>query len=199
MEDIKELYNMYANDIYRFIISLTLNHEAAEDIMQNTFISAMKSLNTFKGHSTVKTWLIGIAKNEYYTYLRKSPISVNLDDIHEISYRDEDKEIYMSVMEEIYKLSDPQKQILILRLIIEEHLRQCDECFSYLKLMSDDINIEVQVEKNEIDKSGEKIVKKIKKSQDRIKYIFIIFSMIVAVISGILLGKVVKDKIDRRI
>lgn len=119
MEDINELYNMYAKDIYKFIISLTLNHEAAEDIMQNTFISAIKSINTFKGHSTVKTWLIGIAKNEYYTYLRKSPININLDDVCDIPYKDEDREVYMSIMEEIYKLSDPQKQILILRLINE--------------------------------------------------------------------------------
>ncbi|MGL5348880.1 MAG: RNA polymerase sigma factor [Peptostreptococcaceae bacterium] len=119
MEDINELYNMYAKDIYKFIISLTFNHESAEDIMQNTFISAIKSLSTFKGHSTVKTWLMGIARNEYYTYLRKSPININLDDVYEISYKDEDKEVYMSIMEEIYKLSDPQKQIVILRLINE--------------------------------------------------------------------------------
>ncbi|MGL5348879.1 MAG: zf-HC2 domain-containing protein [Peptostreptococcaceae bacterium] len=75
-------------------------------------------------------------------------------------------------------VSDETKQI------IENHLKYCDECVSYLKSMSDDMNIEVQVEKNEIDKKGEKIVKEIKKSQDRIKYTFIIFSMIVAVSNG---------------
>lgn len=119
MEDIKKLYNMYSKDIYKFVISLTLNHEAAEDIMQNTFVSAMKTLHTFKGSSSVKTWLIGIAKNEYYTYIRKTPKNIKLEDIKEVSYNQETNEVYISVIEEIQKLQEPQKQILILRLINE--------------------------------------------------------------------------------
>ena len=49
--------------------------------MQSTFLSAIKSLDTFKGNSSVKTWLIGIAKNEYYTYRRKNPLNNSLEDI----------------------------------------------------------------------------------------------------------------------
>ncbi|MGL5314569.1 MAG: RNA polymerase sigma factor [Peptostreptococcaceae bacterium] len=124
MEDIKELYDLYAKDIYKFIISLTLNHEAAEDIMQNTFVSAMKNISTFKGHSSVKTWLMGIAKNEYYTYLRKNPKNIQLDDTYEIEYIDENKEAYISTVEEINKLKEPQKQILILRLINEMSFKE---------------------------------------------------------------------------
>ena len=64
MKDINKLYDIYAKDIYKFIMSIALNHEIAEDIMQSTFLSAIKSIHTFKGHSSVKTWLFGIAKNE---------------------------------------------------------------------------------------------------------------------------------------
>ena len=124
MEDIKELYDLYAKDIYKFIISLTLNHEAAEDIMQNTFVSAMKNISTFKGYSSVKTWLMGIAKNEYYTYLRKNPKNIQLDDTYEIEYIDENKEAYISTVEVINKLKEPQKQILILRLINEMSFKE---------------------------------------------------------------------------
>lgn len=119
MEDIRKLYDLYSKDIYKFVISLTLNHEASEDIMQNTFVSAIKSLKTFKGNSSVKTWLLGIAKNEYYTYIRKNPMSIQLDEIGEISYNQDKRETYMSMMEEIQKLQEPQKQIVILRLINE--------------------------------------------------------------------------------
>ncbi|MGL5314570.1 MAG: zf-HC2 domain-containing protein [Peptostreptococcaceae bacterium] len=67
------------------------------------------------------------------------------------------------------------------KLIIKEHLKTCEECSKYLKRMDEDAHIEVKIEKNDLDISGEKIVKEIKKSQDRIKYTLIIFSMIVAV------------------
>lgn len=117
MEDINKLYNMYAKDIYKFIISISLNHEVAEDIMQSTFLSAIKSIHTFKGHSSVKTWLFGIAKNEYYSYLRKNPRNLKLEDINEIHYIQENKELYMSIMKKIQQLKEPQKQIVILRII----------------------------------------------------------------------------------
>lgn len=67
------------------------------------------------------------------------------------------------------------------KLIVEEHLQSCEDCLEYLKLMNEDTNIELKIETSEKDKNGEKVLKRIKKSQDRIKYTFIIFSMIVAV------------------
>ena len=117
MEDINKLYDIYAKDIYKFIMSIALNHEVAEDIMQSTFLSAIKSIHTFKGHSSVKTWLFGIAKNEYYTYLRKNPRNLKLEDINEIHYIQENNELYMSIMKKIQELKEPQKQIVILRII----------------------------------------------------------------------------------
>ena len=117
MEDINKLYDIYAKDIYKFIMSIALNHEVAEDIMQSTFLSAIKSIHTFKGHSSVKTWLFGIAKNEYYTYLRKNPRNLKLEDINEIHYIQENNELYMSIMKIIQELKEPQKQIVILRII----------------------------------------------------------------------------------
>ena len=117
MEDINKLYDIYAKEIYKFIMSIALNHEVAEDIMQSTFLSAIKSIHTFKGHSSVKTWLFGIAKNEYYTYLRKNPRNLKLEDINEIHYIQENNELYMSIMKKIKELKEPQKQIVILRII----------------------------------------------------------------------------------
>lgn len=68
--------------------------------------------------------------------------------------------------------------------IINSHLENCEDCSEYLSLVSYDEHIDVKLEDNDLEKSGEKIVKEIKKSQDRIKYTFIIFSMIVAVSNG---------------
>lgn len=119
MEDIKRLYEMYSKDIYKYIYSITLNKEIAQDIVQNTFLEAIKSINTFNGNSTVKTWLIGIAKYEYYAYLRKNPKSVSLDEIEfkKISYIQDNNDSYYTIMNEISKLDDIQRQIAVLRIV----------------------------------------------------------------------------------
>ena len=119
MEDIKRLYEMYSKDIYKYIYSITLNKEIAQDIVQNTFLEAIKSINTFNGNSTVKTWLIGIAKYEYYAYLRKNPKSVSLDEIEfkKVSYIQDNNESYYTIMNEISKLDEIQRQIAVLRIV----------------------------------------------------------------------------------
>lgn len=60
--------------------------------------------------------------------------------------------------------------------IVENHLKNCKECINYLEILKEDDNIQI-----EIDENGETILNKIKKSQDRIKYTFILLSMILAV------------------
>lgn len=119
LEDIRRLYEMYSKDIYKYIYSITLNKEIAQDIVQNTFLEAIKSINTFNGNSTVKTWLIGIAKYEYYAYLRKNPKSVSLDEIEfkKISYIQDNNDSYYTIMNEISKLDDIQRQIAVLRIV----------------------------------------------------------------------------------
>ena len=119
MEDIQKLYELYSVDVYKFILSLSKNTYIAEDVMQSTFLSAIKSLDKFKGHSSVKTWLIGIAKNEYYTYRRKNPLSNSLEDVgaNNFIYKEEYNHNYNTVINEISKLDETNKEIAILRLI----------------------------------------------------------------------------------
>ena len=119
MEDIQKLYELYSVDIYKFILSLSKDTYIAEDVMQSTFLSAIKSLDTFKGKSSVKTWLIGIAKNEYYTYRRKNPLSNSLEDVgaNNFIYKEEYNHNYNTVINEISKLDQTNKEIAILRLI----------------------------------------------------------------------------------
>ena len=119
MEDIQKLYELYSVDIYKFILSLSKDTYIAEDVMQSTFLSAIKSLDKFKGHSSVKTWLIGIAKNEYYTYRRKNPLNNSLEDVgaNNFIYKEEYNHNYNTVINEISKLDETNKEIAILRLI----------------------------------------------------------------------------------
>lgn len=69
---------------------------------------------------------------------------------------------------------------------IKKHLSECSECNSFFEDIKLEIDINLEINNEELRDKGEIILDKIKKNQDRIKYTFIIFSMIVSVSSSIL-------------
>ena len=71
---------------------------------------------------------------------------------------------------------------------VKNHLENCKKCREELRILKEDDNIQIEIDENEIEQSGEKLLNKIKKSQDRIKYTFILFSMLLAVSNGYLSG-----------
>ncbi len=54
----------YSADIYALLIRLTQDAEEASDLTQETFLSALKSIEKFRGEADLKTWLFRIAINE---------------------------------------------------------------------------------------------------------------------------------------
>ena len=76
----KIIMNEYGNDIYGFILMLTKNEDDANDISQETFIKVFKNLGKFKGDSELKTWLISIAKNTTYSFLKSKNYYISQED-----------------------------------------------------------------------------------------------------------------------
>jgi RNA polymerase sigma-70 factor (ECF subfamily) len=70
--EIEQVYKAYFNDVYLFILSLSKDEHIAEEIASEAFFKAMNSLNQFKGNCELRVWLCQIAKNCYYSYLRKN-------------------------------------------------------------------------------------------------------------------------------
>lgn len=71
MYTIEKIYRLYFKDIYLYLFALSRNKEVAEEITQETFFKAMKSLKRFRGDCDIRVWLCQIAKNSYYTYCAK--------------------------------------------------------------------------------------------------------------------------------
>lgn len=67
------LVNRYRDRIYRYLIKRLDDPSAAEDLTQETFITAYKKLDTFKQNSKFSTWLYGIALNISRNHLNRSP------------------------------------------------------------------------------------------------------------------------------
>jgi len=59
-----KLVTRYSNEIYGLLYRLTSDGEEAADLMQETFLRALKAIKGFRGDSDLKTWLYRIAINE---------------------------------------------------------------------------------------------------------------------------------------
>lgn len=69
--EIEELVHRYWHEIWQYAFFLTRQEQLAEDIAQDTFVQAFRSISSFRGESSVKTWLFKIARNTAFNY-RKS-------------------------------------------------------------------------------------------------------------------------------
>ena len=87
----EEIYKEYSLLVYRYLYGLTNDIELSEELMQETFYSATKNINKFKGNSKISVWLCQIAKNKWKDYIKKHNQikSVSLDYIDENSLYDE--------------------------------------------------------------------------------------------------------------
>lgn len=74
----------YQEKLYWHIRRMVVEHEDANDVLQNMFIKVWRSLDNFKGESQLYTWLYRIATNESLTFIakekKKKAISIDQED-----------------------------------------------------------------------------------------------------------------------
>ena len=83
-----ELVNHYQERLYWHIRRIVIDHDDADDVLQNTFIKAFKNLDKFREDSQLFTWLYRIATNESLTFLKKKKknVFVSMDEVsHQLS------------------------------------------------------------------------------------------------------------------
>ena len=66
-----QIYQDYFDSVYRYALSLSGNPQTAEEIAQETFFKAMRTLDQFQGKSSLKSWLCAIAKKLWLSEQRK--------------------------------------------------------------------------------------------------------------------------------
>lgn len=72
------LVDEYSTHIYRLALRMLSNSQDAEDVLQETFLKALRALPDFEGRSSLSTWLYRIAVNEALMLLRKRKPEVSL-------------------------------------------------------------------------------------------------------------------------
>ncbi len=69
----------YGDYLFRYALSRLRNHESAEEVVQETFVAALKSLNQFAGRGAERAWLLGILKRKIVDFVRRRAKSTSLD------------------------------------------------------------------------------------------------------------------------
>ena len=67
-----ELYHRYFQRIYSFVYARMRNHADAEEVVQETFTAVFRSFASYRGQSSLLSWIYGIAKNTLNNSLRRS-------------------------------------------------------------------------------------------------------------------------------
>lgn len=71
-EILRDLMMAYGGDVWNFAYSLTRRRELADDIRQDVFVKAYGKIDTFRGVSSIKTWLFSITRNTVIDYHRSA-------------------------------------------------------------------------------------------------------------------------------
>lgn len=135
MTELESLYRAYFQDVYLYILSLSKDEHIAEDITSEAFINAIKSIDTFKGDCDIRVWLCQIAKNCYYSYLRKNKKIIYTDEepehISEINIEQSivSKEDSIKIHGILHKLKEPYKEVFSLRIFSELSFREIGYLF----------------------------------------------------------------------
>lgn len=128
----EEIYKEYSKYIFNYLSSFT-NAEIAEELMQETFYSAMKNIHKFKNNSCLKTWLYKIAKNKLIDYYKKTNKmqEINLDNVNERlmisnSFEEDciDRDELINVYKKIHKLDEKSKEVVLLRIKCEFNFKE---------------------------------------------------------------------------
>ena len=72
MEDLDAVYRQHAQTVYKFLLSQCRDPQTAEELTQETFYQAVRSIDRFDGSCKVSVWLCQIAKHLWYQHLRKA-------------------------------------------------------------------------------------------------------------------------------
>lgn len=133
---LEDIYNTYFKDVFLYVYSLSGDKYIAEDITSETFMKALTSLESFRGDSDIRVWLCQIAKNSYYSYLRKKKSFVDLESLPEPASEDNveqeitTSEASMKVHGIIQNLKEPYKKVFTLRVFGELSFKQIGKLFA---------------------------------------------------------------------
>ena len=126
--DFEQVYQTYFKSVYRYIRRLSGDEQLAEEITSETFVQVMRSIGTFRGDCDLRVWICQIAKNTYYTHLKKQNRVAALDEEAWLALADpaapveerlDAKEGAQRIRALLHTLPEPYKEVFMWRTLGE--------------------------------------------------------------------------------
>jgi RNA polymerase sigma-70 factor (ECF subfamily) len=119
--DFETIYKTYFSDVNRYALSLTRDSSRAEEITEETFFRALRTLSSFRGECEIRIWLCHIARNIWLTEQKKRE-RLDVDEIPEELPEDDDftekiadRQEALEIHRVLHDLEEPYKEVFALR------------------------------------------------------------------------------------
>lgn len=135
--EFEQIYQTYFKSVYQYIRQLSGDEHIAEEITSETFFKAMKSIGDFRGECDMRVWLCLIAKNAYFSYLKKNSRIVSVDETEltniadtalieeQVATQDEAQQIRKI----LHDISEPYKEVFIWRVFGELSFKEIGDLY----------------------------------------------------------------------
>ena len=139
MTDFEKIYKEYFNDVYLYIKRLSGDEHVAEDITSETFFKALKSIDGFRGECEIRVWLCQIAKNSYYSYVKKNSKIQDVDESELINLPDNKNSVVddvankleaLAIQKILEELEEPYKEVFMWRVYAELSFKEIAGIFN---------------------------------------------------------------------
>lgn len=125
MQDMDSIYIKYGKMLYKYVFCLTGNEDITEEIVQETFLVAVKDINKIRNECKISTWLCQISKYIWYKKLKKEKLKkeIPLDILENTLYIEEtieenflNKEKKIQLFKKIQEFDEDTKNVMYLRI-----------------------------------------------------------------------------------
>lgn len=115
----------YADILYRFALVRVHNPTVAEDLVQETFVAALKSQNSFRNQSSHQTWLIGILKHKIIDHFRSQSKTISIEQTTLSDFKAEDDPAGSNASKIPVKEWNVTPESMVEDIVFRETLQKC--------------------------------------------------------------------------
>ena len=121
MDDMNQIYRQHAQTVYKFLLAQCKDPSLAEELTQETFYQAIRSIDRFDGSCKISVWLCQIAKHLWYQHLRKKKRETPMpDDPPELPIPSAEEGLLeqegrLELLKQVHALPELQREVVYLR------------------------------------------------------------------------------------
>lgn len=110
--EFENVYERYADMLYRLALSYLNSSSDAEDVLQDVFLRYLKKMPAFKSEEHERAWFVRVTINRCHDVLRSRKFHLSLDEVSQMP--DKGKEDSFDLLNKLSVLSEKYKTVIIL-------------------------------------------------------------------------------------